>query len=314
MIPAPLSKVLRLGRPALLAGLALPAMAQAPSITKYSDINVGSIVAGASSGSVVLNSPSGTRTSTGGTNLGSTAGISLGQLTLSGKKNDGWRITAGSTIPFNLTGPGGATLQATAVDFQPSTTGTGTFPASGTTGYYYLGVTLSVGPSGATPVGAYSGSFTLRVTDTTNGRTGTMTFAVRAKVDPVITLAKLTDLRFGDFFSSPAAGTVALTPAGARSATGGVTLASSSPTGPATFAVTGAANTSYAIVLPASFTLAGPGTATLTVNPVTSAPSTTGLLSATGQQTLSVGGTLIVGASQPEGAYAGTFNVTVAYN
>jgi hypothetical protein len=41
-----------------------------PIITKYSDINVGSILAGGSAGTAVLNAPSGTRSTTGGTELG----------------------------------------------------------------------------------------------------------------------------------------------------------------------------------------------------------------------------------------------------
>lgn len=314
MTAIPYLKALSLCRCALLAGLALSAFAQnTPIINKYSDISLGSIVPGASAGTVVINSPSGTRTATGGTNLGSSAGTSLGQLTLSGKRGDNWAVSAGSAIPFTLTGPGGATMSAVTVDFEPSATNTGTFPVSGVTGFFYLGVTLSVGTSGATPAGTYTGSFSLRVTDTTNGRTSTTAFAVRAKVDPVITLMRLTDLRFGDIFTSALAGTVVLTPAGARSATGGAGLGALSPVGPATFTVAGAASTTYAITLPASITLTAPG-GTLTISPLTSTPSLTGLLSATGQQTLAVGGTLNVAANQPDGDYSGTFNVIVAYN
>lgn len=314
MIPAFLLTPAKLGRLMLLAGLFLPVLAQStPSITKYSDIAVGSIVPGATAGTVVLNSPSGTRTTTGGTSLGPSAGVTLGQLTLSGRKGDGWAISYGSAVPFSLTGPGGATLQASAVDFEPSATNTGTFPASGTTGYYYLGLTLSVGASGSTPGGIYSGSFSLRVRDTTNGRTSTTAFLVTARVDPAIALINQASLRFGDVFASQTAGTVVLTPSGLRSATGGASLGSTLPSGPATFSVTGAANAAYAIILPPSITLNAPG-GSLTISPVTSAPGPTGLLNAAGQQTLAVGGTLNVGASQPEGAYAGTFNVTVAYN
>jgi len=316
MTPLPSLKALKWCRPLLLAGIATLAVAQTvivPVITKYSDINVGSVMAGASAGTVVLNSPSGTRMATGGTSLGAIAGTSLGSLTLSGKKGDAWSVSNASAVPFTLTGPNGGTMTATAVDFQPSATNTGLFPASGTTGYYYLGVTLSIGTSATTPAGTYSGSFTLRVTDTDHGWTSTTTFAVVAKVDPVITLTKLTDLSFGDVFTSPLAGTVVLTPAGALSATGGVILGSLSPSGAATFTVTGAASSTYAITLPASITLSIPGS-TLTVSPVTSTPSLTGLLDASGNQTLAVGGTLNVAANQADGNYAGTFNVTVAYN
>jgi hypothetical protein len=303
----------RLCPAAVLLGIALPALAQVPAVTKYTNISLGSVVPGATAGTVVLNTPSASRTSTGGANLGPSVGVSLGTLTLSGKAGDNWSVSAGSAIPFTLTGPSGATMQATVVDFEPSTTNTGTFPASGTTGFFYLGITLAVGTSASLPAGTYTGSFSLQVNDTTNGRNSATAFSVSAKVDPVITLVKLTDLRFGDIYTSASAGTVLLTPAGARSATGGASLGALSPVGSATFTVTGAASATYAISLPATITLSSPG-GTLTVSPVTSTPSLTGLLSATGQQTLAVGGTLNVAANQADGDYAGLFNVTVAYN
>ena len=298
---------------AILVAIALPAPAQTPTLTKYTDISLGSVVPGASAGTVVLNTPSGTRTSSGGANLGPSVGTSLGMLSLSGKAGDAWSVSAGSGIPFTLSGPGGVTMNVTVVDFEPSTTNTGTFPASGTTGFFYLGVTLSVGTSAATPAGTYIGSFSLRVNDTTNGRNSTTTFTVQAKVDPVITLSKLTDLRFGDVFTGPTAGTVILSPAGARSTTGGVGLGSLSVAGPATFSVTGAASASFGITLPASITLSSTDSS-LTVTSVTSTPGLTGQLSPAGQQILAVGGTLSVAANQSDGDYAGTFSVTVAYN
>ena len=307
------SKLLRRVFLVVLAATALPAFTQSwvPIINKYSDISLGSVVPGAAAGTVVLNSPSGNRTATGGANLGSSAGVSLGSFTLTGKVGDSWSATAGSGIPFTLAGPGGATLLVTAVDCQPGTTGT--FPSGGTTGFYYLGATLSVGTSATTPAGTYTGSYSLNVTDPFKGSTTTMVFSVQVHVDPVITLSELTGLRFGDIFTSPAPGTVVLSPSGARSATGGAGLGSLSPSGPATFTVTGAGNATYAITLPASILLGSPE-GTLTISAVTSSPNLTGLLDPTGRQTLSVGGTLNVPANQPDGDYTGTFSVTVAYN
>jgi hypothetical protein len=292
---------------------ALPCLAQTPVINKFSNIHAGSILPGATAGTVTLNSPSGTRSSTGGTSLGSSAGTTLGILTLTGRPGDAWAISAGSAIPFALTGPGGATLTVTAVDFEPSATNTGTFPASGTTANFYLGVAINVGTSGALPLGTYTGSVGIRLTDTTNGRSSVTTFTVAAKVDPVITLTKLTNLQFGDVFTAATAGTVVLSPAGARTATGGLTLGNLSPVGAATFAVTGAANAAYSITLPVSIVLTGPA-GTMTVSPFASSPSGTGLLGATGQQQLNVGATLNVSANQADGDYSGSFPVTVAYN
>ena len=44
------------------------------------------------------------------------------------------------------------------------------------------------------------------------------------------------------------------------------------------------------------------------------ADAVTGTLSADGNDSFTVGGTLTVAAAQTAGEYAGTFNVTVAYN
>ena len=297
----------------LVTILGLPAHAQQPAINKYTDIGLGTVVPGASAGTVDLNSPSGTRTASGGTGLGSSLGTSLGTLTLSGRPGDRWAVSAGSSIPFNLVGPGGASLVVTVVDFEPSATNTGTFPASGTTAFFYLGVTASVGAASITPSGTYIGSFSLRVTDTTRGQSGTTTFAVRARVDPVISLALQQGLAFGDIYAGPSAGIVVLDPTGIRTASGGVTLGTLAPFHAASFTVTGAPNSTYAISLPASVTLSAPG-ATLTLSPLQSSPSLSGLLNAGGTQALNVGGTLQVIANQPDGDYSGTFPVTVAYN
>lgn len=298
---------------AALVVATLPALGQAwvPIINKYSDISLGYVIPSAFGGTVVLASPSGNRSASGGTALGSAAGVSLGSFTLSGKVGDTWSASAGSPLPFSLVGPGGATVVVTAADCQPATSGT--FPSTGTTGYYYLGATVSVGSNVTTPAGTYSGSYTLNVMDPFKGAVTPMTFSVQIQVAPVISLTELTGLRFGAIFTSPAPGTVVLSPTGTLSTTGGVSLGSQLPVGPATFSVTGAANATYAITLPGSVVLSSPG-GTLTVTSFTSSPGLTGRLDPTGQQTLSVGGTLNVLANQPDGDYTGTFSVTVAYN
>ncbi|HJW31755.1 MAG TPA: DUF4402 domain-containing protein [Holophagaceae bacterium] len=298
---------------AALAVATLPALSQAwvPVINKYSDISLGYVIPSAFGGTVVLASPSGNRSASGGAALGSSAGVSLGSFTLSGKVGDSWFASAGSPVPFPLVGPGGATVVVTAVDCQPATSGT--FPSTGTTGYYYLGATVTVGSSAATPAGTYTGSYTLNVMDPFKGAITPMAFSVQIQVAPVISLTELTGLRFGAVFTSPAPGTVVLSPAGTLSTTGGVSLGSQLPVGPATFSVTGAANATYAITLPGSVVLSSPD-GTLTVTGFTSSPGPTGRLDLAGRQTLSVGGTLNVAAGQPDGDYAGTFSVTVAYN
>ena len=128
-----------------------------------------------------------------------------------------------------------------------------------------------------------------------------------------ISISKTNDLNFGLVASSTSAGTVVLTPAGARTPTG-VTLSSGGTTTAASFGVSGQGAYTYAITLPSSITLTD-GTNFMTVNTFTSTPSGTGALSG-GTQTVNVGATLNVLANQVAGVYTtGTpFVVTVAYN
>lgn len=311
MTPRLYSRAMRLCQCVWLAGMAWMASAQAlqnvqnaPSIIKYTDINVGSL-AKPVRGALVLHSSLGAHNAKGAP--------SLGRFTLTGTKGNGWSIANGSAVPFPLTGPKGRTVQVTALTFDPSTPLTGVFPVSGTTGEFSVGVTLAAG-TGPTPAGTYTGDFALKVTDTTTGRTSVARFIVRADLLTAISISKNQnmDLRFGDIIKSGTAGTVILTPAGDRSRAGGVTLGLLSSSGPAMFTVTSDPNIDYSIILPSSISLTGPGGATLDVSLVSS-PSSSGHLDINGQQTLAVGGTLTVGANQADGAYTGTFSVTVAY-
>lgn len=134
-----------------------------------------------------------------------------------------------------------------------------------------------------------------------------------ARIVTPIAISKTADMNFGDVVAGGSAGTVVLTSAGARSATGGATLGNGSAVAAAAFNVTGQASATYAITLPASATVTS-GANNMTVNTFTSNPSGTGALSGGGSQALSVGATLNVGASQATGTYTGSFSVTVAYN
>jgi hypothetical protein len=130
-----------------------------------------------------------------------------------------------------------------------------------------------------------------------------------------ISITNTADLAFGNVaVSAITAGTVVLTPAGGRSATGGVTLPAVTGTfTAAAFTVNGSGTSTYSITLPASATLTGTPSGTMTVDTFTSTPSGTGALTG-GTQNITVGGTLNVGAAQAAGSYTGSFNVTVNYN
>ncbi len=125
------------------------------------------------------------------------------------------------------------------------------------------------------------------------------------------------DMNFGNVAVNASVGTVVLTPAGARSATGGVSFLAATPgtITAASFTVTGLAAATYSITLPAAALTITSGANTMTVDTWTSSPTPTGTLTG-GTETLTVGATLNVGASQPAGTYiSGTpFDVTVNYN
>ncbi len=107
-----------------------------------------------------------------------------------------------------------------------------------------------------------------------------------------IGIANTANMNFGNVAVSAVAGTVVMTPAAVRSTTGGCTLPVITGTvAAAAFNVTGAANYTYAITLPAAATTITSGGNTMTVDTWTSTPSGTGTLSAGGSQTLTVGAT-----------------------
>jgi len=133
-----------------------------------------------------------------------------------------------------------------------------------------------------------------------------------------IAITNTVNLDFGNIAVSTSSGTAILTPAGTRSATGGVTLPATTGTvTAASFNITGEGAYTYSITLPSSaYTITKPVTLeTMTITAFASTPSGTGALTS-GAQTLTVGGTLNVGGSQVAGAYTNAtgFDVTVNYN
>lgn len=128
-----------------------------------------------------------------------------------------------------------------------------------------------------------------------------------------IAISNTQALAFGKFVAG-SGGAVTVSPAGGRSASGGVILVSSGPGAAAQFIVSGDANATYTITLPVTEVLLTSGANSMAVNNFTSSPSSIGTLGAGGTQTLSVGATLSVGGNQAIGSYSGAFDVTVNYN
>lgn len=119
-------------------------------------------------------------------------------------------------------------------------------------------------------------------------------------------------LVFGRFAPTASAGSVTISTAGGR--TGSNVALISGAYAQAIFKVTGDADATYSITLPALDTvLLASGTNTMMVQQFRSTPATTGTLDANGQQLLHIGATLEVGSNQARGDYSATFDITVEY-
>jgi hypothetical protein len=129
-----------------------------------------------------------------------------------------------------------------------------------------------------------------------------------------VTVTKLKDMDFG-FLASAATGTAVLEPnADALSTTGGTTTVGGSPH---CAEFVGSALSSMVVNIkvqnqPSTLTRVG-GSETMTVSNFTVQGQNKRILAQAQSFTFRVGGTLNVGASQVEGTYVGTFDVTVQY-
>lgn len=144
----------------------------------------------------------------------------------------------------------------------------------------------------------------------------TATATATATIITPISITKTIDMNFGNVAVSAVGGSVILTPAGSRTATGGVTLPAIKGTvTAASFTVNGLGASTYSISLPSTATTLSSGVNSMTASVFTSNPSSTGLLTS-GTQTLTVGATLNVSALQAAGVYTSVtpFTVTVNYN
>jgi len=149
---------------------------------------------------------------------------------------------------------------------------------------------------------------------TSNANAESVTVNSSARVVTPLIATSPTALAFGNLASSAVAGTVAVTSAGVRSAAGGSSLVAGAAVTAAVVNITaGEASATVNITYPGSATLTS-GANTMTVNGFAAAGSPASVaLNAGGTGTFNVGGTLAVGVSQATGNYAGTFNVTLAY-
>ena len=128
-----------------------------------------------------------------------------------------------------------------------------------------------------------------------------------------LTLTKITDLDFGTVISSSSSGTVSIAADGSgQSVTGGVTPVSSATGARAQFAGAGTPNEEVNLFLapPASLKDGNGNSLPISMN----LESTSVVIDATRAFFVGVGGTVTVGANQPDGLYSGTFTVLAQYN
>ena len=140
----------------------------------------------------------------------------------------------------------------------------------------------------------------------------TATATATAEVLETLTLTAVDNLNFGQIAAN-AGGTVTVNANSTVSSTG--TLISTGTRAPATFNVTGSANTTVAVTLPSAavnLTRSG-GTETMSLAAFNSNPNGAFQLGAAGTGSFSVGGSLTVANGQAPGAYSGTFPVSVEY-
>lgn len=136
--------------------------------------------------------------------------------------------------------------------------------------------------------------------------------AVGITVLQPITVSKKADLQFGRVIRG--AGTVTVSAAGTRTVGAGLSAPPTTGTiSRAQFEVKAEGGQALTWTIPSTVTLDGPASSTLTVNTLSTTPTTAGTLGAEQVYTLNVGGEITLAADTTTGAYAGTMEVTVAY-
>ncbi len=141
----------------------------------------------------------------------------------------------------------------------------------------------------------------------------TIAATVDAQITTNIAVSTATGMVFGDMTSGPLGGAVVMNTDGLRVATGSVELNSSSVSSPATFTISGTPNSTYTVALPTSVTLSDGGANRMIVTNLLSDPDASGQLSSSGVQSVTIGGTLNIGANQGFGNYSGSMAVVINY-
>ncbi|WP_165837254.1 DUF4402 domain-containing protein [Phenylobacterium hankyongense] len=316
---------------ALLAAIAFAPAAQAQSYS-VGNASLGTIAAAASGDtSFSFNSASGAVTKNSGAGARVSAGTARASVTITCSVA---YCDKGNTV-VTVGSVGSPSGRAKALSAFNVTMGAGAVLASGPTGSnpvtftlkpigksaaatVYIGASLSIaGDETTLATGSAASGFYLATTDSKGASSSSTSGSATATVFRRLSIAKGSDLAFGRIVK-PATGTggvVSVTTAGARVASGGAILLSSTFSR-AAYTVTGEGGQTLAVTVPSSFTMSN-GTNALSVTTSNTAIGITGLtgsLGAAGTYSFYVGGSIPIAPATPTGAYAGTFAVTVAYN
>jgi hypothetical protein len=147
----------------------------------------------------------------------------------------------------------------------------------------------------------------------------TITAQAFAEVIEALTANETNQLHFGRFATEQGGGNIIITPGGERSAEGSVILVNG-PAGPGQFLITGFPEATVTIQLPeapAMLVQQGSNKTMFVDNWASDPPTTNGPATLEGGSAIvSIGATLSVGSydENPVGIYAGTFQLTFAYN
>ncbi|MFM9934575.1 MAG: DUF4402 domain-containing protein [Novosphingobium sp.] len=150
------------------------------------------------------------------------------------------------------------------------------------------------------------------------GGQASLTGTANATLVRAISIAPVTDLRFGVIAAPTTPGTITVSPGGATtesgSMAGALAISQGAVTrGPAAFAVSGDPARLFSVTLPTTIAVSA-GSAVMAVSAFTSNHTAgSSSLDPAGKFTLAVGATLSVAAGQFPGKYSGTYSVTAAY-
>jgi len=137
-----------------------------------------------------------------------------------------------------------------------------------------------------------------------------------------LTVANNNNLNFGTVARpTTGSGTAVVSNAGVRSVTGGVVgLTLGAAVTAAQFTVAGEGGQAFSVVIPATFSMAGPSASSLVVTTsndlvgAANAQTLSNALGAAGNRVINIGGSVPITDATVTGAYTGSFTVSASYN